>query len=194
MPKLPNTPDEILSCARSLIIAGGYNGFSYADIAEKIGVRKASIHYHFAGKVNLVSELVRQHRGAMQEGLASLEASIANPLDQLSAYINYWKNCIEDLSSPFCLCALLAGELPVLPDEVAVEVRSYFQFLSTWMTSVFERGAATGSIRLTYTPGMEAELLMATVHGAMLSARAYDDASIFGTILETQLHRFAQLL
>jgi TetR/AcrR family transcriptional repressor of nem operon len=28
------TSDDIISCARSLILSGGYNGFSYADIAD----------------------------------------------------------------------------------------------------------------------------------------------------------------
>ncbi len=28
-------------------MSGGYNGFSYADIAEVVGIRKTSIHHHF---------------------------------------------------------------------------------------------------------------------------------------------------
>ena len=34
------TYDAILACARALIAKGGYNGFSYADIAEVVGIRK----------------------------------------------------------------------------------------------------------------------------------------------------------
>ena len=30
MKKLSNTSEDILTCARALIVAGGYNGFSYA--------------------------------------------------------------------------------------------------------------------------------------------------------------------
>jgi TetR/AcrR family transcriptional repressor of nem operon len=39
-----STADDILACARALIVAGGDNGFSYADIAETVGIRKPSIH------------------------------------------------------------------------------------------------------------------------------------------------------
>jgi TetR/AcrR family transcriptional repressor of nem operon len=49
----------------------------------------------------------------------------------------------------------------------------------------------TSSVKLTDTPRIEAEAFMATVHGAMLSARAYGDAAIFGVIMDPQLTRLA---
>jgi TetR/AcrR family transcriptional repressor of nem operon len=190
MNKLSNTSDEILSCARGLIVAGGYNGFSYADIADVVGIRKASIHHHFPSKVDLVKALVVQHRMGTEAGFRNLQQAIPDPAEQLRAYVQYWEKCIADLSAPFCVCALLAGELPILPEEVAIEVRSYFRFLSAWIASVIEQGMQQNSIRPTYSPQIEAEIFMATVHGAMLSARAYGDASMFGTIAGNQLARY----
>jgi TetR/AcrR family transcriptional regulator, transcriptional repressor for nem operon len=58
---------------------------------------------------------------------------------------------------PFCVCALLASELPALPPEVAVEVRAYFQFLSAWLTGVFERGAEQRTLTISAAPRVEAE-------------------------------------
>ncbi|WP_457154700.1 TetR/AcrR family transcriptional regulator, partial [Mesorhizobium sp. P5_C1] len=58
MSNLVMTSDQILSSARNFIVSGGYNGFSYADIAEVVGIRKASIHHHFPSKVDLVRTLV----------------------------------------------------------------------------------------------------------------------------------------
>jgi TetR/AcrR family transcriptional regulator, transcriptional repressor for nem operon len=189
MNKTSSTAEDILASARSLIVNGGYNGFSYADIAEVVGIRKPSIHHHFPSKAELVRALVAGYRKEAEEGIANLERAIPGPLDQLRAYIGYWQSCIGDASAPFCICALLAGELPVLPQEVALEVRAFFRFLSAWLASVLERGAAQGTIRLTNTPRVEAEAFMATVHGAMLSARAYGDTAIFGMIMDPQLAR-----
>jgi TetR/AcrR family transcriptional repressor of nem operon len=191
MNKSPSTADDILDCARSLIVAGGYNGFSYADIAQVVGIRKPSIHHHFPSKVDLVKTLVVRYREAAEAGIADLERAVPGPLDQLQAYIAYWKTCIGDASAPFCICALLANELPVLPDEIALEIRAYFRFLSGWLTSVLERGAALGVVTLSDTPRVAAEAFMATVHGAMLSARAYGDTAIFGTIMDPQLARLS---
>jgi TetR/AcrR family transcriptional repressor of nem operon len=185
------TSDSILACARSLILAGGYNGFSYADIADVVGIRKASIHHHFPSKVDLVRTLLARYREEADAGIANLERNVSDPLEQLRAYTRYWETCITDASAPFCVCALLANELPVLPQEVAIEVRAHFRSLSGWLTSVLERGVQQGRLRLVKPPRVEAEVFMATVHGAMLSARAYGDPKMFGLIAAPLLERLS---
>jgi TetR/AcrR family transcriptional repressor of nem operon len=191
MANVSSTSDDIIRCARSLIIAGGYNGFSYADISEIVGIRKASIHHHFPSKVDLVRTLVARYREEAAAGIAGMERRFPDPVAQLRAYTGFWEACITDASFPFCVCALLAMEIPVLPEDVALEVRAYFLALSAWLTSVLERGAKQGSFQLTGTAKAEAELFMATVHGAMLSARAYGDAKVFGVVTGPLLERLA---
>lgn len=183
------TADDILAAARRFIVAGGYNGFSYADIAEVVGIRKASIHHHFPSKVDLVQTLVRRYLEDAVTGMTELERNVPEPPELLRTYAGFWAQCIEDASRPFCVCALLASELPVLPPEVAAEVRAYFRFLSGWLTGVIERGAEQGTLTIAAAPRVEAEAFMATVHGAMLSARAYGDVLTFGMILAPTLQK-----
>ncbi|CDX16088.1 Transcriptional regulator (TetR-family) [Mesorhizobium sp. ORS 3324] len=189
MNKPSNTADDILAAARRFIVAGGYNGFSYADIAEVIGIRKASIHHHFPSKVDLVQTLVRRYLEDAVTGMGELERKIPQSPELLRTYTGYWAQCIEDASRPFCVCALLASELPALPPEVAVEVRAYFQFLSGWLAGVIERGVEQGTLTISAAPRVEAEAFMATVHGAMLSARACGDAAAFATIMAPTLQK-----
>ncbi len=40
----------MLVTAEQLAQTCGFNGFSYADIAERLGVTRASLHYHFLGR------------------------------------------------------------------------------------------------------------------------------------------------
>ncbi|MFB4328211.1 TetR/AcrR family transcriptional regulator [Paenibacillus sp. JNUCC32] len=191
MKNLTTTSDDILTCARSLIIAGGYNGFSYADIAEVVGIRKASIHHHFPSKVDLVRTLVARYREEAEAGMENIELHVSDALEQLRFYVGYWEACIADASAPICVCALLASQLPVLPEEVAMEVREHFRYLSTWLTSVLDRGSRLGQLQLRSTPQAEAEAFMATVHGAMLSARAYGDPNMFSFVTGPLLERLA---
>lgn len=189
MNNLSTTSDEIIRCARSLIIAGGYNGFSYADISEVVGIRKASIHHHFPSKVDLVRTLLVRYRQETEAGIAQLERHHPDPVDQLHAYTGYWAACIGDPTRAFCVCALLATEIPMLPAEIVLEVRAYFRTLSAWLTSVLEQGAQQGRFTLSGTARSEAEGFMAAVHGAMLSARAYDDETVFVVITEPLIER-----
>ena len=189
MTNLSPTAENILDCARSLIVAGGYNGFSYADIAGVVGIRKASIHHHFPSKADLVQALVARYRAQAREGLAQLSAHVTDPARQLEAYLGYWRNCIADNSAPICVSALLASEIPLLPDAVAAEVQAHFRSLAKWLEGALARGEAEGSLTLTSAPKIEAEAFMATVHGAMLSARAYGDADIFATVTRSLMQK-----
>jgi TetR/AcrR family transcriptional regulator, transcriptional repressor for nem operon len=171
-----STEDAILDCARALIVRGGYNGFSYADIATTVGIRKPSIHYHFPTKEDLVRTLVHRYRLEAEAGLAETTRRAAGPLEQVRGYLGFWSACIADGTMPICVCALLASELPLLPVSVAEEVGAHFRTLSSWLAS------ALGS-------ESEAEVVLAAVHGAMLSARACEDPQLFTTITESLLAR-----
>jgi TetR/AcrR family transcriptional repressor of nem operon len=186
-----STSDEILRCARSLLVQGGYNGFSYADIAKVVGIRNASIHHHFPSKADLVRTLVARYREEAEAGIAALERQFPDPAQQLRAYAGYWEACIGDASAPICVCALLASQIPVLPAEIVLEVRAHFRALSAWLTSLLQRGAAQGSLRFSGSAKAEVEAFMACVHGAMLSARAYGDPKIFGIIIHPRLEQLA---
>lgn len=74
---------EIIRRTNELLASGGYNGFSYADIAELVDVRKASIHHHFPAKADLVKATVALHRDATRRGLQSLDQLIPDPLERL---------------------------------------------------------------------------------------------------------------
>jgi TetR/AcrR family transcriptional regulator, transcriptional repressor for nem operon len=182
MKSLSSTSDRILDTAQSLLIAGGYNGFSYADISVAIGIRKASIHHHFPTKADLVAILVDRYRGEAEAGLANVRSQFASPVDQLQSYLGFWQACIRDASMPFCLCAMLASEMQMLPEEVASRVRMHFHNLSKWLTSVLLDGAGQGLFHLSARPEEEAQMLMASVHGAMLSARAFGDPDMFAVV------------
>lgn len=192
MTNLSTTSDQILASARSFIISGGYSGFSYADISAVVGIRKASIHHHFPSKVDLVRTLVTRYREDAETGLAQVADAVPNASELLQVYAGNWARCIEDASIPFCVCALLASELPALPPEVASEVTAYFRFLSSWLTAVMERGAEQGTLAIEASAEVEAEMFMATVHGAMLSARAQNNPALFNAILKPTLARLTR--
>jgi TetR/AcrR family transcriptional regulator, transcriptional repressor for nem operon len=187
-----STADDILHSARTLIVAGGYSGFSYADIADAVGIRKASIHHHFPTKLNLVCTLVQRYRAEFAAGVAEIERHSSTPMDCIRAYVGFWAGCIDDPTSSFCVCALLAAEIPSLPDQLVSELTAHFRELSAWLVSVLERGARDGSIAIDDDVRPEAETFMATVHGAMLSARAYGDPGVFQVVAETAIHKLTR--
>ena len=183
------TAAKILEAGRQLIMRRGYNGFSYNDIAEAIDIRKASIHHHFPGKLDLAIAVVQQSRSAFDTDMAGLHASGADSLAQLRAYIGYWERCIGDDSAPFCVAGMLGAELSTLPDELAREVKGHFENVSRWLEGVLEAGVRSGQLTFSATVRSEAETLLSLVYGAMLTARAYGGAALFKSVSQQAVDR-----
>jgi TetR/AcrR family transcriptional repressor of nem operon len=187
--ELSDKAREIVACAKALLAVGGYHSFSYADISDGVKISKPSIHHHFPSKAELVETVVAVYREETRAGLAQLERHVSGPLEQLQGYTNFWAKCVRDRDTSFCVCAMLATEMPTLPSQVATEVRGHFTDVSEWLMSVLSRGAAEGVFVLKGSPRTEALALLASVHGAMLSARAHDDSDLFAEILQPVLRR-----
>ena len=183
------TASKLIGEAAQLIMRGGYNGFSYADLSDRFGIRKASIHHHFPSKVDLVVAVVEQARAAIRGQIAALEEGSPRAMEQLLTYTGFWERCIRDQTAPFCIAAVLAAELPSLPAEIAAAVRAHFVDLAQWLERVLSLGVAQGTMRLDAAPAVEADTFMAAVYGAMLAARAFDDPRRFSVIVEAAIHR-----
>lgn len=52
------TRSRILDAARALFSDAGYAGTSVRDLAEHLGITKAALYYHFAGKADVLLALV----------------------------------------------------------------------------------------------------------------------------------------
>lgn len=184
-----STAARLVGEARHLIMLRGYNGFSYADLAGGVGIRKPSIHFHFPTKAELAVAVVEQARQGIRAQIALLDEEGAEPQRHLHGYVDYWRHCIRDNSAPFCLAGVLAAELPGLPDPVAAAVRGHFEDLTRWITRILTLGAEQGAFRLGRTPAEEADAFLATTYGAMLSARAFGAPEKFAAITDYALER-----
>ncbi|MEK7917008.1 TetR/AcrR family transcriptional regulator [Burkholderia contaminans] len=186
-----STAGRILEAGRQLIMRRGYSGFSYADIADAIDIRKASIHHHFPTKADLAVAVLQQSQANFDADMSLLDASGADALVQMRAYIGYWERCIADDSAPFCVAGMLGAELPALPDDVARAVRAHFDDLAAWLVRVLEAGVKDGVVQPGISVQTEAATFVSLVYGAMLAARAYGNAGMFRDVTGGAVERLA---
>jgi len=79
--------DEIVDEATRLFAERGYEGASMADLAERVGLRKASLFHHFASKDVLYAAVLERLLGPLSEAIARAvhtEGSFPDRLDALS--------------------------------------------------------------------------------------------------------------
>ena len=79
--------DEIIAEATRLFAERGYEGASMGDLAERVGLRKASLFHHFASKDVLYTTVLGQLVDGVQRAVltaATSEGSFEQRLDALS--------------------------------------------------------------------------------------------------------------
>jgi TetR/AcrR family transcriptional repressor of nem operon len=59
---MQDTRETIMTLARATAQAHGYNGLSFRELAKAVGVKSASVHYHFPTKGDLGAALARRYR------------------------------------------------------------------------------------------------------------------------------------
>jgi TetR/AcrR family transcriptional repressor of nem operon len=155
----------------------GYSTFSYADLAAKIGITKASIHHHFPTKERLGHEVIARGIGRFRESLEAIERSHSNAADRLHAYSELFMEGFELGQLP--LCCALAAELTSLPQNVQSSVRDYFEVHLHWLHKVLEAGIAREEIHFAGTIESTAVTLLSLFEGASIVARAIGSRAPF---------------
>jgi TetR/AcrR family transcriptional repressor of nem operon len=178
-----NTEDRILDACRNLIQERGYHGFSFADIAKDVGIRKASIYYYFPAKAELGQKTVSRYRDsmrAMREDWAEAER-----LDVLAALNTYMEPIVALGQTPgaSCLCGVLGGEFQSLPPIVQNEVSNFFEEHLQTLSRLFEIGRDKGIFQFEGDPRVLAKVAFSMIEGSMLIKRTRGDTDVFGEVI-----------
>src|SRR6186997_2371131 len=106
------TPQRILDIAEHLVQTRGFNGFSYADIAQAMDVTKASLHYHFPSKAELGKRLIERYERNFLAALAKIHEQTDDAGERLRRYAAIYASVVK--GDRMCLCGMLAAEYGTL--------------------------------------------------------------------------------
>jgi len=166
----PATATHILDAAQRLVQRRGYNAVSYGDLADALDLTTAAIHYHFPSKADLGEALVARYREQNAERRATIREDEDTLRGQLTQYVEGYVGVRA--SGGLCLCGVLAADEETLPEPVRAEVRRFFADQEDWLADVIAEGPRGGTGLAGYeSPRQVAELLLAAIEGAMLTAR-----------------------
>jgi TetR/AcrR family transcriptional regulator, transcriptional repressor for nem operon len=174
------TSQRILDIAERLMQVRGYNGFSYADVAETLHLTKASLHYHFPSKAELGRRLMERYTQNFLSALATIDGTSTSARQKLERYVSIYSDVLAN--NRMCLCGMLAAEYATLPKSVRAEVTRFFDANEAWLAAVMERGAQSEGLNLASPPAEAARLMIAALEGAMMLARSYGDAARFDRV------------
>ncbi|MEM7295861.1 MAG: TetR/AcrR family transcriptional regulator [Pseudomonadota bacterium] len=175
---------ELMDHAERAVRARGYDGFSYADLADAVGIKKASIHYHFPAKADLARALMDRYREKMECACAAIDDAGGSAATRAAALIEVYRAATRDGTS-LCLCVAFIGSRESLSPPVIAEISRYRAGMRAWITAVFARAKTDGSIAALSESGSEAAATLALLEGAQLAARAEARSEAFDEALES---------
>lgn len=177
------TAEQILDLAETLIQTRGYSAFSYQDIADALGIRKASIHYHFASKADLGIAVVNRYIDRFDAALTQVAGDEQqSSMAMLDMYVQPYL-AFARAPDRICLCGALAGEMLALPQELRARVDHFFRTHQAWLTKLLKRGVARGEFHLPAPPAKVARAVFASLQGALLVKRATGDLSQINDVI-----------
>jgi len=171
------TAERILDVAEGLVQSRGFNGFSYADVAEALGISKAALHYHFPGKAELGEALIARYASRFGDALVAVDRDEPDGPAKLRAYARLYADVFQD--DRMCLCGMLAADYATLPDPMRERVVRFFDDNERWLARVLEAGRSDGTLRFHGSSRSVARTLVGGLEGAMLIARPYGDIRRF---------------
>ncbi|MEP2470172.1 MULTISPECIES: TetR family transcriptional regulator [Roseobacteraceae] len=159
---------DILHAARMLMMDRGFNGFSFRDVAAEVGIKSASIHYHYATKADLAEATARAYRSAFKDVVAQIDAASAP--DVLRAYGGVFVTTLSE-QGRLCLGGVLAADVMSLPEQVRAEVTLFFEEQHQWVEHVVRNGQSNGELRWDLDAEIYAKMFVSSLEGAMMVSR-----------------------
>lgn len=166
------TDKTILDTAEQMIRRRGYHGFSFRDVAEAVGIKSASVHYHYRTKTRLAVTVVERYSRRFLKGLGPADTQAPEAHAVLARYRAAYRQALT--GGRMCPCGMLAAERDGLPDAVRQAVRRFFIHNRDWLADALAR---TAEHEGTPRPRLETQALavIAGLEGAMLLARGLED-------------------
>lgn len=135
-----STREAIIEQADHFIRDKGYNAFSYYDLSKSIGIKNASIHYHFPSKSDLGVAVVQKHLQALAE--LRQETKNQSPLEQLEAFFSIYDQAKR--KQKICLVGALATDFNTIDEQVQTQLKILAGQVLNWVTTILTQGQNEG--------------------------------------------------
>ncbi|MGD9943058.1 MAG: TetR/AcrR family transcriptional regulator [Burkholderiaceae bacterium] len=154
---------------RDLLIRDGYAGFRFHDLAEQLGVTRASIHYHFVSKQRLCEETIveavaqssRLYQSMLIDGEEAFHERIRRIMEMnRSRYLHY--NPTGKTSNPWALISRMRLEQHELTEPVRRELAAFRSSLEKNIEISVKLAIKRGELML-HTPARTLALMLIAI-------------------------------
>lgn len=174
------TRTKILNSAQRLIQTRSFEGFSFQDIADEVGIRKASLYHHFDSKDAVAIGVLK--RGAdWVTGRLDATKELAPP-GRLERYFDLFHD-LHGKAERMCPGGSFASVLGAVSPAVQRALHAFTKMHLDWLEGVVREGAALGAFEIgEQAPRDVALQIFSSVQGALLTGRLTADPGVLDAV------------
>jgi TetR/AcrR family transcriptional repressor of nem operon len=174
-----NAREAILAAAKTAAQLHGYSGINFRSIGETVGIKNASIYYHFPSKADLGAAVAARYWQDTARVLEDMREADPDPLRCLERYPSIFRSSLEN-GNRLCLSSFMAAEHEDLPDEIRREVKAFADVNVRWLADVLMAAGLGDAERCE----RRALSIYTAIAGAQLIARTRSDISLFDALIQ----------
>lgn len=170
------TKIAILDAALNAILKHGYKAMSFRDLAAEVGIKSASVHYHFPTKGDLCAAVMQRYAEEYAERLVLPKKKRQAAQKALNKFIDDFQNNIVKQGN-VSLCTVLASEKGLLDPATSQAIADFYDLKSDWLATV------VSYMKKDWMPSEEARAyasqILASLHGASVLVRSTGNSECF---------------
>jgi len=183
------TRSEIVERAKSLFYEHGYDGTSFTDIVNAVGVYRGNINYYFKTKDDILKAVIDRHLEEFGALLAEWTTRHPDPRDRLIDFVHMIAERQAALTRYGCPIGTLNTELGKDRPELQQSARTLFDLFRDWLAEQF---SALGS-SIDEATALALHLL-GRAQGVAVIAHVYQDTELLQrevAQMETWIRQFS---
>ena len=182
-----STKSEIIKIGDGLIRDKGFNAFSFYDISKALGIKNASIHYHFPTKTDLAIAVIHEHIRLVEELIQKTAAKEA--MVKLQAFLSIYTYTKSE--NKVCIVGSLATDLHSVDERIKKELKLLVEKILLWVAAILEEGRTKKIFHFNATARTKALLVITNMLAAVQLTRLTNEKD-FHLVKETIIKELKQ--
>ena len=177
MKQLNDTKTAILDEAQDMVQRQSISGVSFQELANRVGIKKGSMYYHFESKDDLTVAILQRAISDLNSSFRRGEGK--SPTKQLNYFFEIYSKFIEP-GKRLCPGGASACEWGKLSTPVRGQISGLIEAQIKGLTKIIASGIKSGEFNSHgEEPKKLASWVTSSIQGALLTSRVFEDSKMF---------------
>jgi len=175
------TKEEILDAAQDLIQTRSFHGFSFQDLANRVGIRKPSLYHYFDSKDAIALAVLERSADWVRTQLTKVDGE--EPTARLERYFEMFRD-IHGKGERMCPGGSFASLFDGVSSSVQSTLHRFTKMHLDLLESIVREGTERGQFQIKgQRPRDVAMQVFAGIQGALMTGRLTGDTHVIDAVV-----------